>query len=143
MSDTFAYWAELQLNDGSLVTVDLEERGWAEPERLGQTRVFTLVPKDINTRWPVVRIHIPDDAKPIFKTRMNSRLMGPSVQSGMGEPIFRAYAVGWFKDSQSHWTWVFPNGAIETETDDPTFNDILVKSANDLSAAGRATGSNG
>lgn len=129
MTDTFAYWAELQLNDGSLVSIDLEQHGWAEPNRLASTRVFTLVPKDTASRWPFVRIHIPEGAKPIFKSRMNARLMGAAA-SEMGEPIFRAYAVGWFRDGDSHWTWVFPNGAIETETDEPTFNDLLVAATN-------------
>lgn len=138
MSDTFAYWAELQLNDGSLVKIDLEERGWAEPERLSQTRVFTLVPKDTASRWPFCRVHIPEGAKPIFKSRNNLRLLGPAA-GYMGEPIFRSYAAGWFKDGESHWTWIMPNGSIETETDDPTFNDILVKSLNDLSANRGAT----
>lgn len=125
MTNTFAYTAELQLNDGSLVPIDLEERGWAEPERLVNTRVFTLVPKDINSRWPFVRIHIPDGAKPIFKSRQNINLIGH------GQPLFRAYAAGWFKDGESHWTWAFPNGAVEQGTDDPTVNELLVKAIND------------
>lgn len=125
MTNTFAYTAELQLNDGSLVPIDLEERGWAEPERLANTRVFTLVPKDINSRWPFVRIHIPDGAKPIFKSRQNINLIGH------GQPLFRAYAAGWFKDGESHWTWAFPNGAVEQGTDDPTVNELLVKAIND------------
>jgi hypothetical protein len=137
---TFEYRAELQLNDGSLVPIDLEEHGWAEPERLSLTRVFTLVPKDPSSRWPFIRVHVPEGAKPIFKSRMNSRLLGPAVQGAMGEPIFRAYAVGWFKDGESHWTWVFPNGSIEQETDEPTFNDLLVKAANDASVVARSTG---
>lgn len=125
MSDTFAYWAELQLNDGSLVKIDLEERGWAEPERLSQTRVFTLVPNDSSSGYPFLRVHIPDGAKPIFKFRQNVNLIGH------GQPMFRAYAAGWFKDGISHWTWCFPNGAVEQETDDPTINDLLVKAFND------------
>lgn len=124
---TFEYLAELQLNDGSLHQVDLEEHGWAEPERLSLTRVFTLVPKDPNSRWPFVRIHIPEGAKPIFKSRMNNVFIGAQA---MGTPLMRAYAVGWFKDGDSHWTWVFPNGAIETETDSPQFNDLIVEAIN-------------
>lgn len=127
---TFEYTAELQLTDGSLVPIDLEERGWADPERLSRTRVFTLVPKDPHGRLPFVRIHIPEGAKPIFKSRMNVKFL--SAQ-GMNIPIFRAYAVGYHKGGTSHWTWVFPNGAIETETDDPTFNDLLVEAANNAS----------
>lgn len=127
MTDTYEYWAELQLNDGSLVQLDLEKHGWAEPTRLAATRVFTLVPKNPGAQWPFVRVHIPEDAKPIFKSRMNMRFLGGKV---MNEPNFRAYAVGYFKDGTSHWTWVFPNGAIETNTDDPTFNDLLVAASN-------------
>lgn len=124
---TFEYTAEFQLNDGSIQQVDLEEHGWAEPERLAQTRVLTLVPKNSASRWPFVRIHIPEGSKPVFKSRMNMRFLGAGP---MNEPVFRIYAAGWHKGHTTHWTWVFPNGAIETETDDPTFNDILVKAAN-------------
>lgn len=120
---TFEYTAELQLNDGSIVTVDLEERGWAEPNRLANTRVFTLVPKDPQSRWPFVRVHIPEGAKPIFKSRMNKL-----VTAGKE---FRAYAVGWFKGSDSHWTWVLPNGSIEQGTDEPSFIKILTEQVNE------------
>lgn len=119
---TFEYEAELQLNDGSLVSVDLEERGWADPDRLAQTRVFSLIPKTTGA-MPIVRINIPEDAKPIFKSR-NSVLM-TSGQS------FRSYAVGWFKDGDSHWTWVLPNGSIETETDEPVLVDRLTIKLNE------------
>ena len=124
MSGTYEYLAELQLNDGTLVQVDLEERGWADPDRLAITRVFTLVPKpdNKNPRWPLVKIHIPEGGKPIFKSRNNVLLT--AGQS------FRTYAVGWFKDGESHWTWVLPNGAIESGTDEPTFSEIMTKAAN-------------
>lgn len=125
MSGQFEYFAELQLTDGSTVQVDLEERGWADPDRLADTRVFTLVPRDMNSMWPFLRIHIPEGAKPIFKSRNNINLIGH------GQPLFRAYAAGWFKDGESHWTWVFPNGAMEKETDDPTVNNLLVQAIND------------
>lgn len=134
MSKSYEYYAELQLTDGSLVTLDLEEHGWADPERLARTRVFTLVPKEPGGKWPFVRIHIPDGAKPIFKTRRNMSL-------SFGIELFRAYAVGWFKDGESHWTWIFPNGAMEKESDDPSFNDLLVKAMNDaIIAQKRAEG---
>jgi hypothetical protein len=123
MSGTFEYTAELQLNDGSLVQIDLEERGWAEPERLANTRVFTLVPKNPGQHWPFLRVHIPEGAKPIFKSR-NNVLMYAGKQ-------LRVYAAGWFKDGESHWTWVFPNGSIEVETDEPTFLDIITHAIND------------
>lgn len=133
MSDTFAYTAELQLNDGSLVQIDLEEHGWAEPERLANTRALTLIPKDTTSKWPFVRVHIPEGSKPVFKSRMNMKLI--SAQ-GMGIPTFRAYAVGYHKGNDTFWTWVFPNGSIEQNTDDPTFNDILVKAANEAAVMG-------
>lgn len=122
MSSTYEYSAEVQLNDGTLVQLDLEERGWADPERLANTRVFTLVPKDPTSKWPFVRIHIPEGAKPIFKSRNNVL-----VTAGRE---FKTYAVGWFKDGESHWTWVMPNGSIELETDSPTFSEILSQAAN-------------
>jgi hypothetical protein len=132
MTATFEYTAELQLNDGSLVPIDLEQRGWAEPERLANTRVFTLIPKDPTSRWPLLRIHIPEGAKPVFKTRMNIGITA-------GYEI-RVYAAGWFKDGENHWTWLFPNGAMERETDDPTLNDLLTHAMNDAWRAQLPTG---
>jgi hypothetical protein len=133
MTEAFEYWAELQLTDGSLVQLDLEERGWAEPDRLSQTRVFTLVPKNPAAGMPFVRVHIPEDAKPIFKSRMVNRLLGPAANY-MGEPVFRLYAAGYFKDGESYWTWVMPNGSVEQNTDEPTIADILLQAANQSSA---------
>ena len=121
MADTFEYSAELQLHDGSVVQVNLEERGWADPERLAQTRVFSLVPKT-NT-WPRMSVNIPEGAKPIFKSRNNV-----GMTAGW---TFRSYAVGWFKDGESHWTWINPNGTIESETDDPKSTKDLILSLND------------
>src|SRR5574338_1136052 len=140
MSNDFEYYAELQLTDGSLVQVDLEERGWAEPARLADTRVFTLVPKDPTSKWPFVRVHIPKGAKPTFKSRMNMRFLSPQ---GMNIPNFRAYAVGYHRGKTTYWTWVFPNGAIEQNTDDPTFNDILVEAANQRANAETAAANAG
>jgi hypothetical protein len=122
MSGTFEYTAELQLNDGSLVQVDLEERGWAEPDRLANTRVFSLVPRQLGTGWPLIRINIPDGAKPVFKSRRN-------VLATAGQE-FRAFAVGWFKDGSTHWTWVMPGGSIETETDDPHLVSKMTEALN-------------
>jgi hypothetical protein len=123
MSETFEYTAELQLHDGSVVPVNLEERGWAEPERLALTRVFTLVPRQYGTPWPMVRIHIPDGAKPIFKARK-------SVAATAGFQM-RIYAVGWFKDGESHWTWVFPGGALEKEIEETELDKTLIGFVND------------
>jgi hypothetical protein len=120
---TFEYSAELQLNDGSVVPVNLEEHGWAEPDRLANTRVFSLIPRSIGAGWPMVRIHIPEGAKPIFKSRNN---VGATAGFEM-----RVYAAGWFKDGQNHWTWIFPGGAIEKETDDPDISKMLVAAIND------------
>lgn len=123
MSDQFEYYAELQLTDGSLVPLNLEERGWADPDRLANTRVFTLIPKNAGSGWPFVKVHIPEGAKPIFKTRNN---VGATAGFQM-----RVYAVGWFKDGVSHWTWVFPGGSLEKETDDPDINSTLIATIND------------
>jgi hypothetical protein len=122
MSGTFEYKAEIQLNDGTLIPLDLEERGWADPERLANTRVFSLVPKEINAGWPLVRVNIPEGAKPIFKARKN-------VLATAGQE-FRCYAVGWFKDGESHWTWILPGGSIETESDDPYLTRKLTEELN-------------
>lgn len=127
MSDAFEYTAELQLTDGTIVQVDLEERGWADPDRLALTRVFTLVPKNPEGKFPFLRVHIPEGAKPVFKSRMNMKFLSPQ---GMNVPTFRAYAAGYHKGNETFWTWVFPNGSIEQNTDDPTFNDLLVQAAN-------------
>ena len=126
----YEYSAELQLNDGSLVQVDLEERGWAEPERLADTRVFTLVPKDISGALPFVRTHIPEGGKPVFKRRTYGTF---AVANAASIDNFCAYAVGWRRGTEEVITWVMPNGAIECNTDDPTFADIILhtKSRND------------
>lgn len=123
MSDTFAYRAELQLHDGSTEIVNLEERGWAEPERLANTRVFSLLPISEGTRWPTIRVVIPEGAKPVFKTRNNV-----GMTAGFN---YRTYAVGWFKDGETHWTWVLPNGNIEQGTDDPELTKQLTAYLND------------
>lgn len=122
MSGTFEYTAELQLNDGAIVQVDLEERGWADPERLAITRVFTLVPKAPGSK-PMVRVHIPEGGKPIFKSRNN-------VLMTAGKS-FRTYAVGWFKDGESNWTWVMPDGSTEQGTDDPIFAQVITQAGNE------------
>ena len=123
MSDTFEYTAELQLHDGSIVPVNLEEHGWADPDRLANTRALTLIPRNVASGWPFVRINIPEGAKPIFKSRNN---VGATAGFQM-----RVYAVGWFKDGESHWTWVFPGGALEQGGDDPEFAKTIVEFVND------------
>lgn len=120
MSDSFDYDLVLQLNDGSEVKLDPEERGWAEPERLSQVKVWSIVPRDQNG-MPVVTVQIPESAKPIFK----SRVYGKGLP-GTGNPLqFRAYAIGWH-DTESHWIWVMPNGNIEVG-EDPLYADLLLK----------------
>lgn len=122
-NDTFAYIGEFQLNDGSIDKVNLDERGWADPNRLANTRVFSLVPKDRNSRWPYLRINIPEGAKPIFKSRNNV-----GMTAGF---VYRIYAAGWIKDGVNHWTWLFPTGAVEQETDDPSINKEISAQLND------------
>lgn len=121
MSETFEYTGQAQLNDGSVIELDLEERGWADPDMLAETRVFSLISK--TPSWPTIHINIPEGAKPIFKSRK-------SVGMTAGFE-FRSYAVGWFLDGESHWTWVMPNGVIETETDEPITTIKLTESLNE------------
>jgi hypothetical protein len=120
MTDTYEYTAELTLKDGSVAPVNLEERGWAHPDRLAQTRVFSLVPKSSGI---TVSVNIPDGAKPIFKSR---RVIGATAGWE-----FRVYAVGWFKDGESHWLWLLPDGSIEVETDEPDRVRQLTEKLND------------
>lgn len=119
MTASFDYDLTLQLNDGSEVKLNPEEHGWAEPERLAQVKVWSIIPRDQNG-MPVVTVQIPEGAKPIFK----SRVYGKGLP-GTGGPSFRAYAIGWH-DTESHWTWVMPNGNIEVG-EDPLYADLLLK----------------
>lgn len=115
----FDYDLAAQLNDETEVKLDPEVHGWAEPERLAKVKVWSLIPRDQNG-MPVVTIQIPENAKPIFK----SRVYGKGLPAA-GGPAFRAYAIGWH-DTTSHWTWVMPGGNIEVG-EDPLYADIILK----------------
>lgn len=112
----FYYDLAAQLNDGTEVKLNPEEHGWAEPERLAQVKVWSLIPREANG-MPLVVVQIPEGAKPIFKSRVYGKLVG--------DISFRAYAIGWH-DTISHWTWVMPNGHIEVG-DDPLYADLILR----------------
>jgi hypothetical protein len=117
MTASFDYNLAAQLNDGTEVLLNPEEKGWAEPERLAKVVVWSLIPRDHNG-MPVVTVQIPEGGKPVYKSRVYGKLVG--------EVKFRAYAIGWFKDGQTHWTWVMPGGNIEVG-EDPLYADILLR----------------
>lgn len=121
MGPKFDYNLAAQLNDGSEVLLDPEEKGWAEPERLAKVTVWSLVPKEANG-MPIITVQIPEGAKPIFKSRVYGKGL-PGIENDL--PIFRAYAIGWH-DAESHWTWVMPNGNIEVG-EDPLYADLILK----------------
>lgn len=119
----FEYDITAQLNDGSEVKLDPEVHGWADPDRLEKVRVWSIIPREGST-LPVVVVQIPDDAKPIFKSRVYGKGYPGIENSPM--PSFRAYAIGWH-DTESHWTWVMPNGLIEVG-EDPLYADMILQS---------------
>lgn len=123
MAASFDYDLTLQLTDGSEVKLNPEEHGWAEPERLAQVRVWSIIPR-VQGLPPIV-VQIPEGAKPIFKSRVYGKGFGPGAsKDGITFPSFRAYAVGWH-DTVSHWIWVLPNGSIEVG-DDPIYAELLL-----------------
>lgn len=110
----YIYLAAVILDDGEEVVLDLEERGWAEPTRLARVKRFTLVPKDDAAHMPVVSVQIPDDCKPVFKTRV----FGVIGMSGESQNVMRCYAVGYHCVGGSETlTWILPNGCIEVGPD--------------------------
>ncbi len=118
MSDLL-YNAVAQLNDGSEVLLDLNKKGWADPEILNKTVGWMLVPKEQNG-MPVVSVSIPEKGKPVYK----SRVYGKGLP-GSGLPSFRAYAIGYKKGRTTYWVWVLPNGVIEF-TDEPRFAQLIL-----------------
>lgn len=120
MAPKFDYDLAAQLNDGSEVKLDPEEKGWAEPERLAKVKVWSLIPRDQNG-MPVVTVQIPEGAKPIFKSRVYGKGL-PGIENDL--PSFRCYAIGWH-DTESHWTWVLPTGDIEIG-DDPIHAELIL-----------------
>ncbi len=117
-AEVFEYDAAAILDDGTEIKLDLETHGWAEPERLSKVKVWSIIPRP-NSTLPVVTVQIPENAKPIFK----SRVYGKGLP-GLGGPSFRAYAIGWH-DKESHWIWVMPSGNIEFG-DDPIYAQIVL-----------------
>ena len=122
MSASFDYDLTAQLHDGSEVKLNPEVHGWAEPERLAQVKVWSIIPRKMGL--PPVVVQIPEGAKPIFKSRVYGKGY-PGTNEATGLPIFRAYAIGWH-DTTSHWTWVLPNGVIEVG-EDPLYADRLLQ----------------
>jgi hypothetical protein len=131
MSD-YVYIAAAQLTDGSETVIDLEERGWADKEVLSRTVRWTLIPKDgaltMNGRpYPLVSIHIPEGARPVFKSRVYGVVGVDGSDEGM--PRFRCYGIGYKLGKHTHWTWVLPTGDIESVTGDEAllFADLLLR----------------
>ena len=122
MNASFDYDLAAQLTDGSEVKLNPEEHGWAEPERLSRVKVWSLIPRD-NNGMPVVTVQIPEGAKPIFKSRVYGKGLPGIADNPL--PSFRCYAIGWH-DTESHWTWVMPNGNIEVG-EDPLYADLILQ----------------
>lgn len=128
----FPYYANATLDDGTEVeAIDLEQRGWADPEMLARTVRWSLVPKGNHITltgrpYPLVSIVIPEGAKPIFRSRvMAGNIMSRSsdqierkVIPHLMVPAFRCFCIGWKKGDVHVWTWVLPTGDIEVGTGD-------------------------
>lgn len=117
MTDTLAYLLTAQLNDGSEVVLDPDVHGWADPEILKETKVWSLVPKEQNG-MPVVTVTIPEKGKPVYKSRVYGKLVG--------DISFRAYAIGYKLGRTTHWVWVMPNGNIEFG-ENPHYADLILR----------------
>ena len=131
MSKEYVYWGTLLLDDGSEVVLDLEEHGWAEKSRLARTRRFALVPKDdakltLNgTPYPPVVVNIPENAKPVFKTRVKGA--SPIGDTTGRQPAqIRLYGIGYKLRNNEPMVWVLPTGAIEVG-EDSLFADLLLR----------------
>lgn len=120
----YPYLAVVVLDDSSEEVLDLEERGWAEPTRLARVRQFSLVPKSDDVALPVVSVHIPAGAKPVFKSRAFGVISSSPSSPGVLEPWFRCYAVGYKKGRSEVLAWVLPTGAIEVGPD-PLLADVI------------------
>jgi hypothetical protein len=140
MSKDYAYVANATLDDGSEVVVDLEEHGWADKEMLSRTVRWALVPNGTQVMltgqpYPLVQVTIPAGAKPIFRSRVfrsiitqrSSDQIERKVIPVLRFPEFRAYCIGWKKGRTHVWTWVLPNGAIETTSDDDSHIGTLLR----------------
>lgn len=142
MSKVYAYYAAATLDDGTEIDrIDLEEHGWADKEMLNRTVRWALVPKGdqltlLGQPYPLVQVAVPAGAKPVFRSRVfraiitqrSSDQIARKVIPVLQIPEFRAYCIGWKKGRQHVWTWVLPNGAIETTTDDDTHLGTILRS---------------
>lgn len=126
MSKEYAYVANVTLDDGTEVVVDLEERGWADKDVLSRARHWALVPKPGELTleqkpWPLVSVVIPAGAKPVFRSRVfRGSIYARSLDQAERRVIprlviseFRSYGIGWKKGRTQVWTWAHPNGAVE------------------------------
>jgi hypothetical protein len=131
MEKAYPYLGEFLLDDDTSVVVDLEEHGWAEPSRLARVRRISLVPKPDapptmgGGPWPVVIVHVPPRARPVFKSRAFGRI---AMGSGEGGIVFRCYALGYATQKRQTLTWVLPTGDIEVG-DDPELADMILRGA--------------
>lgn len=130
----YAYLANATLDDGTEVTLDLEQHGWADKQMLARTVRWTLVPKPeyitLQGRpYRMVMINIPEGAKPVFRSRVyrsaitnrSSDHVERKVIPFLLVPEFRTYCVGWKKGRTTVWTWVMPDGSVETGAVDDSY----------------------
>lgn len=123
----FVYVGEFTLKDGTVEQRNLEDK-WADKDFLEKIAVFTLVPRVAG--WPLLRVHIPDKAKPVWVWRVyrEASPLVPVEEGGEMPTIreMRIYGVGFKKRGQKpHLTWVIPGGHIETGTSDSTLANTL------------------
>jgi hypothetical protein len=122
MSD-MAYSGEFLLKDNSLVQQDFEQHGWATAEFVDNIKIFTLVPKEPNSGWPLLRMHIPEGAKAVWTWRTFRESL-PRPDSTIRE--MRIYGIGYKKYGEApYMMWVVPGGHVECGIDEPLFANVL------------------
>ena len=122
MSD-LAYSGEFLLKDNSLAQKNLDDHGWATPEFVESIKIFTLVPKSPDSGWPLLRMHIPDDAKAVWTWRVFQESM-PMPNGILRE--MRIYGIGYKRHGEKpYMMWVVPGGHVECGTDDPLFANVI------------------
>lgn len=120
----YAYYAEAFLNDGTFKVLDLEAKGWADKALLAKIVRWSLLPKKEAPHLPIVVVNIPEGGKPIFNSRVIRQL---NISSGKNLIDIRLYRIGYRKGKTNHWTWILPNGSIESGTgDDSWLADVHV-----------------
>jgi len=128
----YAYNAEAQLNDGTFELLDLEEHGWADPDRLAKTVKWSLIPKASaeppmgGGTWPVVIVTIPEGGKPVFKSRAYGTIAVSGNDGRDNGVLFRCYAVGWKLGSEERLLWVLPTGDVDF-SDEPALADAILR----------------